>query len=206
MKNKKLSIIFLVISFLFILTSSCFASNNETIEVDFNGDKIVFPTYLSNLDVNFTDYEYTLSYCKDGTYRLNFCMESNVDKVFYYINQNSSSFHNVQFKDNDGNNLPEYRYKLVDGSWVLTDGGTDGLVRTELSSFILATTDVYDSKGELFFHRPPLSRLARIVEEAQAQETIMEIVKILPLTLVVVVSYLGLRKALRLLSTLLHQA
>ena len=77
------------------------------------------------------------------------------------------------------------------------------------SSMINSTSGnvyVYSSEGEELFHRAP--RLVAIVIQNRGamKETLLEIVKILPMILVVVVSFLGLRKCFSFLSTLLHKA
>lgn len=65
---------------------------------------------------------------------------------------------------------------------------------------------VYSSDGKEVFQQAP--RLVGIVvqERGAMKETLFQIVAILPLILVVVVSLVGLRKAWSLLSTLLHKA
>lgn len=65
-----------------------------------------------------------------------------------------------------------------------------------------------DNEGinDVFFHQAP--RLVEIVvqERGAMRETLLQIVKILPMILVVVVSFLGLRKCFSFLSTFLHKA
>lgn len=57
-----------------------------------------------------------------------------------------------------------------------------------------------------FFQTTPVTSLARVLEKEEMGQVLQEIVAILPLILVVVVSFLGLRKALALLSQVLHKA
>lgn len=61
-----------------------------------------------------------------------------------------------------------------------------------------------------FFQQPPQEVapqmvLAPIVEEMEMEVTLKEIIQILPLIIVIVVSFLGLRKALQMLLSLLHR-
>lgn len=68
-----------------------------------------------------------------------------------------------------------------------------------------SSVDIYDTNGTIFFQKTPVPVLVEIMTQEQAEKkTIQEILGILPLTLVVVVSFLGLRKALSWLLTLLH--
>lgn len=71
-----------------------------------------------------------------------------------------------------------------------------------------------DSRGQVsvenikepFFHLAPVTTLAEVLTPEEGQKTIAEVVGILPLILVVVVSFLGLRKALSWLLTLLRHS
>ncbi len=84
----------------------------------------------------------------------------------------------------------------------------------DISEILFSTLDVYNKygqEGEVFFQQTPLiiqTRLAPIVEKKQGamEMALKEIIAILPMILVVVVSFLGLRKALRMLSMLLHRS
>lgn len=62
-----------------------------------------------------------------------------------------------------------------------------------------------DNFGDLdyFFYK---TRLARVVKQAGTRQTLNQVVQLLPTILVVVVFFLGLRKALRILSKVLHQS
>lgn len=81
------------------------------------------------------------------------------------------------------------------------------------------TINVYngETSDEIFFQPTPLEvetpveekqeiTLAPIVEEVEAKKTLAEVVGILPLIIVVVVSLVGLRKALKMLLAVLHRA
>lgn len=77
------------------------------------------------------------------------------------------------------------------------------------SSFNMSTAfsnhDIfYRDSGELFFHQP--SPFQRAVQAQDWTAVMMEIVTILPLLIVSLTSLIGLRKGLRFISTLLHQA
>ena len=79
--------------------------------------------------------------------------------------------------------------------------GATNFVRIAYSTF-----NIYDEDGNVFFLGTPLS-LAEVMEaEAKEKRTLGEVLGILPLILVVMVSYLGLRKALSMLFRLLRHA
>lgn len=72
---------------------------------------------------------------------------------------------------------------------------------------LYSSNDLYLPTGEIFFQKPLVPVLVEIMEKEQAEKkTIQEILEILPLILVVVVSFLGLRKALNWLLTLLRHS
>lgn len=84
-------------------------------------------------------------------------------------------------------------------------------------SLFASNYDIYDENNELVFPQPPVEEetpveekqeitLAPIVEEVETEKTLMEVVGILPLIIVVVVSLVGLRKALKILLTVLKRA
>lgn len=62
-----------------------------------------------------------------------------------------------------------------------------------------------ENHDEVFFWGTPQGRLAPIMSQVEMKTVLLEIIKVLPMILVVVVSFLGLRKALRMLSTLLRR-
>ena len=102
------------------------------------------------------------------------------------------------------------RYRYIDGSYelILFD---DSTYNTYISpTIVYSDLDIYDKQGNLVFPVPVQEiTLAQVLEKEKAEKPEMvlkEIVLILPLIIVIVVSFLGLRKALRILSTLLHRA
>lgn len=73
-----------------------------------------------------------------------------------------------------------------------------------------STYDIMDKDGiNVVFHQPTLGKvttLAPVVNKVEMSPVLKEIIAILPLILVVVVSLIGLRKALKMLSQLLHRS
>lgn len=78
-----------------------------------------------------------------------------------------------------------------------------------LDKLVYSNVDIKDPDGNVVFQgasQPTRGTLAKIVKAETMKNPLQEILGILPLTLVVVVSCLGLRKALTWLSTLLKQS
>ena len=73
---------------------------------------------------------------------------------------------------------------------------------------VYSTSDIYvDDTNTVFFYRTPVGIIAPLVDRKMMQETtLQEVVIILPMILVVVVSLVGLRKALAMLFSLLRQS
>lgn len=114
---------------------------------------------------------------------------------------------------------------LLEGSRLYTSNGSNYLVirmyQDRFDDYFIANTctnnteifygtmNVYNSSGNVVFQQPPQEKkvLVEVMEKEQAEKkTIKEILGIIPLTLVVVVSFLGLRKALQMLLSFLRRS
>lgn len=142
----------------------------------------------------------------------------------YFITNIYSNFplNNLRvYKDTYGvlisNNATAYKqtYTLMDNAWVIVGGASQIYADTPLSvggghDFIESSINIYQSStgSEIFFPQTPqaIAILAPIVEGTETSKTLAEVLGILPKILVVVVSFLGLRKALKMLSALLHRS
>ena len=194
-KNNKFIIIFILfILFICLSLNNVYATNSSTdnIEVKYKDKTITFPTLLENQNCNFTEYYYTLSYCSDNRYWLNFCKEEDINKVIYMPYKSwGTDMHKILFNNKKGDNLTEFRYYLDNNKWVMRDSGTDGLVRNTLVDFILSTNDIYNEDGTIFFQKTPLleQQVVEIMEITQVEEipkAIAEVMKmIIPIGLVV---------------------
>ena len=70
-----------------------------------------------------------------------------------------------------------------------------------------SSNDLYYPSGEIFFQKTPVPVLVEVMSpEVVEKKTVQEILGVLPLIIVVVVSFLGLRKALKMLSTFLNRS
>ena len=71
---------------------------------------------------------------------------------------------------------------------------------------LYSNADILNGSGEVVFQRPLVTALAPIVKEVETEKTLEEVVLILPIILLTLVGLIGLRKALRMLSTVLRQS
>ena len=110
------------------------------------------------------------------------------------------------FNDNNDNNfsIPVLNY----GFGACT--GDNRIINNYSLDNVLYASSAFTADGVNITTKKALplpGKLAPVVEKVEVEmgTVLLEIVKIIPLILVVVVSFLGLRKALRMLSTLLHR-
>ena len=204
MKNKKILIIALfLILFCLFGCSKCFASVSYT----YNGNKITLPEipekegyinyliYYANDNPNIVQlklFPTDLSYYPT-VYKPNGCLAIN-------------TYNTVSFL------APSYFYDVEKGSgWTKTsDSGYIGDIKP--SNIVACTTDIYYTDGKQktddkpFFQVTPQVVLAPQVEEIQLSQALEEALGILPMTLVLLVSLVGLRKGLKMLVTFLRQS
>ena len=205
---KKLTLVFLVIIFLLLFSSFSFAGYT----VEYDGENIELPELPVN-DGKVTgtmlhDLPWIITYNKYLKTFSFFIPRKKIDGAVLTYEVEPSAVNNHLFYKVPGTSTygQFYGYNLKDGNWVYDSGIVDYLDYSVIEP-LLSSDDIYQNDGEdTFFQAPPLSILATIVEEAETEETLLQIVKILPLILVMVVCFLGLRKGLKTLSTLLQMA
>lgn len=205
MKNKKILIIALfLILFCLLGYSKSFAAVSYT----YNGNKITLPEipekegyinyliYYANDNPNIVQlklFPTDLSYYPT-VYKPNGCLGLNT------------------YNNTVGSPAPSYFYDVEKGTdWTKTsDSGYIGVINP--SNIVACTTDIYYTDGKQktddkpFFQVTPQVVLAPQVEEIQLSQALEEVLGILPMTLVVLVSLVGLRKGLKMLETFLHQS
>lgn len=72
---------------------------------------------------------------------------------------------------------------------------------------LYSSVDIHDTSGGIFFQKTPVPVLVEVMSpEVVEKKTVQEILGVLPLIIAVVVSFLGLRKALKMLSTFLNRS
>ena len=209
MKNKKILIIALfLILFCLLGCSKCFASvsyknwENETVE-------------LPDLPVVEGCGNYIIAQNK---------LQSNYILVYFF--PDDLSFYPVVRKENNNLGLCKkgsydfaysgtvtfYLFNVTDNKYYLQNKTSGGIGDATNTYVYACTTDIHymESDGTLsdkvFFQVTPQVVLAPQVEEIQLSQTLEEVLGILPMTLVVLVSLVGLRKGLKMLETFLHQS
>lgn len=196
MKNKKvLFIILFVILFILLGYSKCFANviykyNENDIEFADLPLKFEVETHYAIFDGG--RYGYSLVYYEGsdfGKFIMNNGVLESYKKDGTHIVDGS-----VKLCDYDSSSMKWKASK----NWGDCTGGIVG--------FVYSNVDVFNPDGTVFFHTTPQGIVARQVEEVEMSQVQAEILGILPLILVLVVSFLGLRKALKMLETFLRQS
>lgn len=189
LKNKKVLLLLLIFLILFIFSSNIFA-----VVLDVNGSQVELP------DINFKHYvvlkgdNYYLMALDDV-----YSESANVCKA-----DNSSYKYCEGVTTSNDNYLIKFPYYSLNGNeWNLVTSVSNWTASG--LSVIYSTENIYYN-DEIFFQKAPQGVLTQIVEQVEMREVMTEIVKIIPLIIVVVVSFLGLRKALQMLSKVLHQS
>ena len=206
MKNKKILIIAL---FLILFCLLGYSKSFDSVSYTYNGNKITLPEIPEK--------------------------EGYINYLIYYANDNPNivqlklfptdlSYYPTVYKPNDclclntySNTLissaPSYFYDVEKGAdWTKTsDSGYIGGI--ESLNIVACTTDIYYTDGKqktddkpFFQQTPQVGIVAQQVEEIQLSQALQEVIAILPMTLVVLVSLVGLRKGLKMLETFLRQS
>ena len=199
---KILPCIFLVIFIGMICCSSCFASFDITCE------NKTFTLPDLPVDVNSTSFKnvfivllYRTDVYADGS-------PYYTTAELYYTN--SDSFYYKSF------NASGYFCSLSSGDpteWISKTGNSWSSLkdRSNGNIIVFSKNDVLNEDGSVVFQNPPQEKplegiIAKQIQPKEMNKTLQEIVGILPIVMIVVVSYLALRKALKMLSTLLKQS
>ena len=194
MKIKKISILFLIVLILLLFTTV----SKAAITVEFNGETVELPDLP--LEVT-SDMHYLICnniygwhiYYYQGTDFYKFEYDySNItkDNAVYAVNINGELLPTSRIIDLKGNSWTSSK------EWDRLGQGLSILAGNEY---------VYHADGTVFFRPAPVGKLGEILEPIPMKETVFPMIRLLPMILMMVVSYLGLRKALRLLSTLLRR-
>lgn len=147
-----------------------------------------------NLSVAFTNGDIILDTANDD------CLSSN-EGILYHYNFSLDYDHVCNSFTSKGLSL----YSTVNGD----NGEGVSAGSFKLDKLVYSNVEIKDKDGNVVFQgasQPTRGTLAKVVKAETMKNPLQEILGILPLTLVVVVSCLGLRKALTWLSTLLKQS
>lgn len=206
MKNKICYIVLFVLLFSFIVGNSVFAYS-------INGNNCVL-TIPDELYQNIINSEYYNSYEMIFVNNSNTCYDvffiEHDEDLYFYITDSGNISSNKSF------NCVHLTYSHDDLSLLGTFEGENIYVdnwRNNVSSSD-STYDLYLKNVSLytdvnktdFFLKAPVGTLAPIVKKVETEKTLEEVVLILPIILLTLVGLIGLRKALRMLSTVLSQS
>lgn len=213
LKNKKIFFILLIsIALLLVLNSNCFATTgNEEIDNLIKNNFYYIGLYVHS---NFGDFNDYVVFNTGGNASNLIILNPNngyFDRASGgYVHTNYSliflDITNVKF--NSGTDISKYLYL---DRWNGASDDPDFFGPGTFDNYIVYNTcssaldKCSDNFGDLnsFFCK---TRLAQVVKQAGMEKTLQEVIQLLPMILVVVVSFLGLRKALQVLSRILHQS
>ena len=82
-----------------------------------------------------------------------------------------------------------------------------GLIKDDGEYIVASSFDIYNEDGTIFFHRAPIKvSLSRKMREVEMGATLTTLASLIPLSMVLVVSFLAFRKALAWLLKVLRKA
>lgn len=201
LKNKRILFIFaLILITVLIVPLKSFCATDSTIDTTtgFSEDQVkVMQTIYKQYSSKYDSYV-----CRENQSIISMYLYNCSEELYFYV-------------------IGDKLYSSIKCEPYYVEFDYSGNIRTELQGSynqvyaisrgkpnIYSNRDVYfgASKDVVFFHVPPQGILAPIVEGTKMETTLQEVIHLLPLIIVVVVSFLGLRKALQMLSTLLRRA
>lgn len=209
MKNKIISIVCI-----FLLIISCFLTTvkaDSTKTLSYGGVNYILPSDVPDnyLIIDATPYNERRLYFTDTTYS-DFCVvfQKDADTVLKILdNNNFNQFISVKWYSIGLNETDFTKGTFHSDIW-----SSLGTQFNPDVGFVYSTNDIYRTTNNYkpgngdkpFFQVSPLTKI--LVTEKTEKKTIQEILGLLPLTLVVVVSFLGLRKALQMLLSFLRRS
>lgn len=218
LKNKKIFLIIVLFILLLSITNSSFASVGTSV-ININGFNYIFS------EDNLFSWIYVYSKSDDNVYRLVHwgtpCADCGTIEYYFYEDEENAYFEGRCSHGTVGDRYSIWVYDktVTDHSSWINNGVVQNMDRLTFSksdyNFVYCYGNIYsdseysiplNTEGNSFFLKAPLTvAKTLIVERVEMEVVLQEIVKILPLIIVVVVCFLGLRKALQILSTLLRR-
>lgn len=201
LNNKKISIcLIFIIIFVFLLNSISFASN------DYYTDKDRQDLFYMSLDyMNSNNYSYKEYVVFEGP---------NYISIIFLMPENDVAYINEWVDGNEYFNTNYcYIFEFVNGGG-FTDTTEPSIKYNstprdtyKANTIINSSFNICYNDGTLFFQLAPfpLGVLAPIVEKVETKATVTEMIQVIPLIIVVLVCLVGLRKGLKILSTVLYR-
>lgn len=199
-KKYKLIILSLIILIIILLSSTIYASSNT---ISFTG-----PDGTDYIDIILPDvqYKYFIIDIDDGNY-VDFFYSNNPITITDdgYIYSDGLKRKNCMLsKFSNNSNTISWLNAVTNNNYSMCNfkGGPG-----QSATIICSNDNILNFDGTIFFRQTVLlTDLAKVTKLSNPQQVMKQIITIVPLILVVVVSLVGLRKAWRLLSRILHQA
>lgn len=192
MKNKSFSIVCIFLLIVLLFTSNVFAvSLNDNNKKTYN-----LPEFTDEMK----QYDKYLIFVEDGGKLFNLVFLVDNDGFFYNTTGGIFCYGRVLLCSTTGDSYYNTRYEVSSGTIAKLGGPITS------SSVFICNNNIYTdvNKSDVFFQVSPLAQVVGV--ELVQKKTTREILGVLPLILVVVVSFLGLRKALRMLLSFLRRS
>lgn len=195
----------LIFVFFVIVVSACFSNvkASSTKYITANNVTYTLPDECTDNFFIFEGFDNTLRLVY-GNFPDWHLSENNGDVVLWNMNgNNKASFFICDI--NKGSNDFSNPIKKFTSTWTSINPSKN--VSYAGCHIYFSSNDLYYPSGEIFFQKTPVPVLVEVMSpEVVEKKTVQEILGVLPLIIVVVVSFLGLRKALSWLLTLLRRS
>ncbi len=207
MKNNKIFLnkMLLIFVFFVIVVSACFSNvkASSTKYITANNVTYTLPDECTDNFFIFEGFDNTLRLVY-GNFPDWHLSENNGDVVLWNMNgNNKASFFICDI--NKGSNDFSNPIKKFTSTWTSINPSKN--VSYAGCHIYFSSNDLYYPSGEIFFQKTPVPVLVEVMSpEVVEKKTVQEILGVLPLIIAVVVSFLGLRKALKMLSTFLNRS
>ena len=207
MKNNKIFLnkMLLIFVFFVIVVSACFSNvkASSTKYITANNVTYTLPDECTDNFFIFEGFDNTLRLVY-GNFPDWHLSENNGDVVLWNMNgNNKASFFICDI--NKGSNDFSNPIKKFTSTWTSINPSKN--VSYAGCHIYFSSNDLYYPSGEIFFQKTPVPVLVEVMSpEVVEKKTVQEILGVLPLIIAVVVSFLGLRKVLKMLSTFLNRS
>ena len=200
--NKILIFLFMFFSVCILFTSSVFASTDTYSFTGFDGKSYNLPPLPEGIN----NYKHYIIVSDNGSLKLfgfNESLKITRDESFVNFNfddKTTGKLFDFIDSENEWEEMGEQQYYSL---------SIDTTLVINSCSDLLQYKDRFNGPGD-FFYNPPIVEatgiLAPIYQKTPLEETLQEVVMILPVILMTIVGLIGLRKALKFLSKVLHRS
>lgn len=194
------------------LPPDLYKNKNVMVEVYRGSDNNQFNIYITDYETiipfkknvwNGVSFEYGYAVNKDynlGRYKLLLRYTDETKQVIDYDNSE------ISFKES---NDIVGDYKFIDNPKITYTGGSMWYKFRDENTIIYSSCDLMDTDGESFFFQrkaPTPKVIEGVITGMNLSLALRQVLFLVPVMMILVVGFLGLRKVLRILSEVLHQA